>query len=1026
MGPAQPNDSLMPAETRLRRPGRSAVGLLLGILFVLLVPWMAAGQEAVEPDGKPLGVLGPENLRGAIDRFDRLASFYGGVSGRDQSDFARRRWSQLQASYRDIGRRLGDKLAQGQLRIVDLPEGSLRVSSDGVIELDERLDGRWLPSLVRFYRTRGESETDQSELLMPTLVQALSQVTAPKAWPWFDDHVLRAGILGPVGEDEAARAELARYFFLKDRYLTLSMRRVAEGDPFLRHDWARRQMRAFTEVRGLRQGFAARFGAGPAELLRRDWADYVALVDGFAVTRGWLMLDPALRGTQGRQRSGPGAVEQAAGAIVAGRETSILRRRAGQRAPGLSTGGSPAPRLGGVGLAGQVPGPSLESLVREIRTAETRAVLEDRFAAKLQLQGLALRPEPGAGPSETAEFRAFAARLKEAIRQPDPKLEIAKRDAALDAAEKQLAALQVRVRELEPVEQEVSALQERVEELDAAQQAVATLQARVRELDAAEQEVLVLQERVRALDAAEQEVAALQQRVAELAEAEQEVVELQAQVQALDAAEREVAALRLRVDELGEAEEEVALLQQRVQELNVAEQEVAALQQRVQELAVAEEQVAALQERVQALNAAEQEVAALRAQVQALTTAEQEVAALQERVQELDAAELEVLALRDRIRELNAAEQEVAALQLRVQQLDAAEEKVGALQERVQELDSAEQEVAALRQRIEELNAAEQQVSALQQRVGDLGAAQTQVSALQEQVDRLGQALSAREAETAVLQEQLAEARSDPATGIGPAVSRIEERQLYMMAAIGLMLLLTLALWLWRRERTVVVYEQAAAPAQIMPPPLLLKSPAARGRVRRQEARPLPEVIEVAPLADEEAAQGTPDPGAASAGKEAANGHAPGQNGRAAEPDGQESWEKTAAAIQAAALGSEENAAAHPIVRALRKGNLPLFELLFSEMTDLRSPQLQRIVYGGGGEDLAIVCRAVGVDKLLFGAIYLLTDHLRGGDAETDPERLGAIIKMYDRTAPETASKVLSKWQRNWGAEVTADSSLVE
>jgi hypothetical protein len=112
--------------------------------------------------------------------------------------------------------------------------------------------------------------------------------------------------------------------------------------------------------------------------------------------------------------------------------------------------------------------------------------------------------------------------------------------------------------------------------------------------------------------------------------------------------------------------------------------------------------------------------------------------------------------------------------------------------------------------------------------------------------------------------------------------------------------------------------------------------------------------------------------------------------------------------------GREADTAAHPIVQALRNGNLPLFELLFSELTELRSPQLQRIVYGGRGEDLAIVCRAVGVDKLLFGSIFLLTDPLRGGDAEEDPERTAEILRIYDRMAPATAQKVLAKWQRNW------------
>src|SRR3546814_17524693 len=99
----------------------------------------------------------------------------------------------------------------------------------------------------------------------------------------------------------------------------------------------------------------------------------------------------------------------------------------------------------------------------------------------------------------------------------------------------------------------------------------------------------------------------------------------------------------------------------------------------------------------------------------------------------------------------------------------------------------------------------------------------------------------------------------------------------------------------------------------------------------------------------------------------------------------------------------ETEASTSPIVQALRRGNLPLFELLFSELTHLRTPQLQRIVYGGRGEDLAIVCRAVGVDKLLFGSVYMLTAHLRGGSVEDEPagrERVGEGKSWFVRVSP--------------------------
>ncbi len=778
MGSAQTNCNLRTVRAKPARSARFLRGFALGgLLLFAALSWVAT--QAVEAqDGSRSGILVAEDLRGATNELRQLAAFYGEIAGRDSNSFAAARWNDLRFHYAAMADQLTDWLDSGRLRVGDLPGGSLRVSPEGDIEIDDRLDGRWLPSLVRAQRRQGRSEAENSDVLLPVLIQALSQVNGPQTWPWFDDHMRRAGTLGPVTEEGASRAALARYFFLKDRYLSLSMRRVAEGDPGLRQDWARRQMQTFTEVRGLRRDFATRFGAGPAETLREDWSSYVALVDGFAVTRGWLMLDPTLRLTQLQRTFPDGTVEQAAEEIVEARQSSILSPRAGQRPAGL-----PAPQPPQAAAIFDEAGPSLSSLVQRVEVRAARLALQNDVAASLPLQALLLRPELGSGPrygtSETAEFRAFAERLKSAMRQPDPIQELAKRDQALDAAEQELALLNARLDELEPVEREVVALQERV---------------------------------------------------------------------------------------------------------------------------------------------------------------------------------------------------------------------------RV-------------------LNDAEQQVAALKSRVSDLDEAQEQVAALQAQVDQLGETLSLREGETGVLQEQLADARSRlqtaPETAIAPAVSRIEERQLYMMAAIAVMFLLTLLLWVRRRERSVVVYQPPAEPARIAPAPARLGPPSAD---RSSLTDPPPAVIDVPPWTEplplDEAAE---QDDAVAAGSPV--------NGVSQSEVSAEDVRLAAVADHAAALGDEQSAAGHPIVKALRKGNLPLFELLFSELTELRSPQLQRIVYGGRGEDLAIVCRAVEVDKLLFGAIFLLTDHLRGGDADSDPGRVAEILALYDRTAPATARKALTKWQRNWGAELISTSS---
>lgn len=786
MGSVQTSCNLGAANAKSARSFCLLWRLALICLLVFAAPAGLGAQNAAVQRSAGSGILTTEDLDGAIDDLRQLAAFYGEIAGRDSNGFAASRWTDLQSSYAAMAGQLTGLLRSDRLRIVDLPEGSLRISQEGHIEIDQRLDGRWLPSLVRAQRRQGRSEAQNSDVLLPVLVQALSQVNDSQNWLWFDEHMRRAGTLGPITEEGTSRAELARYFFLKDRYLSLSMRRIAEGDPGLRHDWARRQMRAFTEVRALRRDFAARFGAGPAETLRDDWSSYVALVDGFAVTRGWLMLDPTLRLTQLQRALSDGAVERAAEEIVEARQTSILSPRAGQRPAGL-----PAPQPAEALSYIDEPGPSLSSLVQKLENQAARQALRNDVAASFPVQALLLRPELGAvgyGASGTAEFRAFAERLKTAMRQPDPALELAKRDRALNAAERELALANARLNQLEPVEREVSALQERV---------------------------------------------------------------------------------------------------------------------------------------------------------------------------------------------------------------------------RV-------------------LNEAERQVEALKSQVGELDEAQEQVAALRAQVDELGAALNARDGEAGALQEQLAEARSrleaSPESTIVPAVSRIEERQLYMMAAIAVMFLLTLLLWARRRERPVVVYQPPVEPARIAAPPARLAPPLPE---RSSLSDPPPDVIDLPPFEETRPLDGVADvetepvcssDAAAAAPEKPVNG--------VARPDiSAADVREFASADSAAVLGDEKSAAGHPIVKALRKGNLPLFELLFSELTDLRSPQLQRIVYSGRGEDLAIVCRAVEVDKLLFGAIFLLTDHLRGGDADSDPDRVAEILALYDRTAPSTARKALLKWQRNWGAGPVPTSS---
>ena len=690
------------------RPWGRGAALRLGIVLLSLLAAPLPPAPAARDIAAPAAV-GAGDIEAALTRMEALGAFYRAFAERETNAYASERWYRLGINYEGTAAILRRALAQEGLVLEDLPDGRrAALGEGGRLVIDADLDGRWLAAT-----DAAAADALLNDALIPVLIEALAQRRLPQDWPWLADHLRALGGFVDASQDPLARPLLARYFQAKDAYLWLALQRIGEGNPSARQDLARRQRGAFESVRAMESEMAVTLGGSEAQRLQRDWTDYVGQVDAFAVTRGWVLLDPALRQTQlgAEARAATDAVDQAAAEVVAAAPRSALaaaRSEAdGRAAPQAAAKAQPESQ-------GAPSGVNLEALVAQA---------------------------PAAGVPQAAPAAPAA--------------------PAEDSAK-------------------------------------------------------------------------------------------------------------------------------------------------------AESQVMALQEQVDAL----QETLAQRAE---------------------ESARLE--------------------------------------------------------------------------------------AALAAERERLGLA----ERERAVEPEPL-ETTAPPAPLLAWDLRGWDRRTPYAVAAVAAVLLLTLLVWLRRRR-------PAAAAAPELPAPLLLSAPDA---VAAPLAPPVVEAPQPAPpvaarvvLAD--LPQGarirvtgvTPPTAAAKAAMQAAAARhdaaeaAGSDDARpdAARPDAARPEGGATAACGTAALGSEAATAAHPIVRALRQGNLPLFELLFGELTDLRSPQLQRIVYGGRGEDLAIVCRAVGVDKLLFGAIFLLTDHLRGGSREEEPERTAAMLQMYDRMPPATAQKVLAKWQRNWSGQ---------
>lgn len=110
-------------------------------------------------------------------------------------------------------------------------------------------------------------------------------------------------------------------------------------------------------------------------------------------------------------------------------------------------------------------------------------------------------------------------------------------------------------------------------------------------------------------------------------------------------------------------------------------------------------------------------------------------------------------------------------------------------------------------------------------------------------------------------------------------------------------------------------------------------------------------------------------------------------------------------------LGEDDDrSAAQPLVQALRNGELARAEELFGRLTGLTTSHVRRVLYGGEGRNLAIACRALGIEQLQFVSIFMLSRRLGLGERALEPRKLTQIVSFFDQTEAEAARKTLKQW----------------
>ncbi len=122
--------------------------------------------------------------------------------------------------------------------------------------------------------------------------------------------------------------------------------------------------------------------------------------------------------------------------------------------------------------------------------------------------------------------------------------------------------------------------------------------------------------------------------------------------------------------------------------------------------------------------------------------------------------------------------------------------------------------------------------------------------------------------------------------------------------------------------------------------------------------------------------------------------------------------ETDSAAALARKMAGQAAISAGTLIKVLRRGEVALFEALFSEASGISAPMLQRIVYDSNGDRMAIVAKGLGFPRQAFATIFMLS---RGSGKVMKPSELARSTRVFDRVSEESAKEIIASWQLDRG-----------
>lgn len=100
------------------------------------------------------------------------------------------------------------------------------------------------------------------------------------------------------------------------------------------------------------------------------------------------------------------------------------------------------------------------------------------------------------------------------------------------------------------------------------------------------------------------------------------------------------------------------------------------------------------------------------------------------------------------------------------------------------------------------------------------------------------------------------------------------------------------------------------------------------------------------------------------------------------------------------------------LVKALRQGEVTLFELGIAKLTRVPPAMMKSMIYQQGSENLAVACKSLAMDKSLFLVIYKRIRLMRDNSMDLTDEETKRINRLYSTMDRGEADRLLEPWRQ--------------